>query len=169
MSQTVLIKLNGREYTVELNGSSAIVNGQAIGLDVSEWNSRGKLAFRSGARHFRAAVDLAGAEGEESCVLFNGRELKLEYETERDRILRRFASLRTSSHAHADIRASMPGLVVRVNCQAGSVIEKGQALLILEAMKMENEIRSPVSGTVKELKVSPGQAVEKSDLLVVLE
>lgn len=68
-----------------------------------------------------------------------------------------------------DVRAFMPGKVVEVLVAIGDEISKEQGLLIVEAMKMQNEIRASASGKVKEIRVSPGQTVESGELLVVLE
>ena len=65
--------------------------------------------------------------------------------------------------------APMPGKVVRVAVQAGQAVKAGDALLVVEAMKMENEFRAMAAGTVKEVRVEPGQAVNAGDILVVVE
>lgn len=67
------------------------------------------------------------------------------------------------------IRAQMPGKIVKVLVSAGSTVEKDQPLLVMEAMKMENEIRAPEAGLVKEVKVTEGQAVESGADLALLE
>jgi biotin carboxyl carrier protein len=67
------------------------------------------------------------------------------------------------------IRAPMPGLVVRIDVEPGDRIEAGQGLIVVEAMKMENELKAPAGGTVARIEVAPGQAVEKGSVLVVLE
>ena len=69
----------------------------------------------------------------------------------------------------ARIMAPMPGKIVRVLAQAGEAVEAGQGLVVMEAMKMENEIRAPRAGLVKEAAVREGQAVESGALLFVLE
>ncbi|MCB0644437.1 MAG: acetyl-CoA carboxylase biotin carboxyl carrier protein subunit [Phaeodactylibacter sp.] len=77
-----------------------------------------------------------------------------------------------STEAHrkvGDIKAPMPGLVLNIEVQPGDVVEKGQALLILEAMKMENVLKSPGDGTVLEIKVKKGDAVDKGQLLIQME
>ena len=61
----------------------------------------------------------------------------------------------------------MPGLVLRVTANEGQAVNKGDTLLVLEAMKMENSIKSPGDGLVSKIMVKPGQAVEKNQLLVV--
>ncbi len=67
------------------------------------------------------------------------------------------------------IRAQMPGKIIRVLAQPGASVEKGQALLVMEAMKMENEIQAPQSGVVKQVQVSEGKTVETGSVLCTLE
>ena len=62
----------------------------------------------------------------------------------------------------------MPGLIVRVNVTEGDSVTAGQGLVVMEAMKMENELRSAASGTVLRVLVAPGTAVEKGAILVEL-
>lgn len=68
-----------------------------------------------------------------------------------------------------DVRAAMPGKVVAVLVEPGATVTRGQGLLVLEAMKMENEITAPRDGTVAEICVKPGQAVEPGELLARLD
>ncbi len=79
------------------------------------------------------------------------------------------ASVRKAEGGPARILAPMPGRLVRVLVQPGQQVEAGEALLVMEAMKMENELRSPRAGRVAELLVREGQAVETAALLVVVE
>ena len=67
------------------------------------------------------------------------------------------------------VKAPIPGLVVKVLAEEGDEVDEGQSLLILEAMKMENELRSPKAGVVKKIEVTPGQRVEQNSILIVLE
>jgi pyruvate carboxylase subunit B len=63
----------------------------------------------------------------------------------------------------------MPGLVVRVNVQPGDEVQAGQGLVVMEAMKMENELRAPAAGRVRAILAAPGTAVEKGAVLIELE
>ena len=63
----------------------------------------------------------------------------------------------------------MPGLIVAVNCGVGDMAKPGQPLLIMEAMKMENDIKAPVAGTIKKISVTVGQSVDKGQMLVEFE
>jgi biotin carboxyl carrier protein len=65
-----------------------------------------------------------------------------------------------------EIKAPMPGLVLRIPINEGDSVSKGEGLLVLEAMKMENIIKSPGDVVVSKILVKPGQAVEKNQLLV---
>ena len=69
----------------------------------------------------------------------------------------------------AQVKAPMPGKVVRVLVEAGQAVEAGQGLVVVEAMKMQNELKSPKSGTVAELRAEPGSTVNAGDVLVVVE
>lgn len=69
----------------------------------------------------------------------------------------------------AQINAQMPGRVVRVHVEAGQEVEAGQAVVVVEAMKMQNELKSPKAGRVAEVRVEPGATVNAGDVLVVVE
>jgi biotin carboxyl carrier protein len=73
------------------------------------------------------------------------------------------------THKVNDIKAPMPGLVIKVLVAPGQAIRKGDPVLVLEAMKMENVFKSTADAVVKAIKVSPGTAVEKGEVLIVLE
>jgi biotin carboxyl carrier protein len=62
----------------------------------------------------------------------------------------------------------MPGLVIGVPVEIGSNVTQGQTVVVLEAMKMENDLAAPRAGTIKEIKVSKGQTVNQGDVLVVI-
>jgi biotin carboxyl carrier protein len=67
------------------------------------------------------------------------------------------------------VSVPMPGKVTAVLVAEGDTVEKGQGLVIVEAMKMENEVRSPIAGEIKEIKVKPGDAVEAGAILLIVE
>jgi len=69
----------------------------------------------------------------------------------------------------AEIVAPMPGKVVRVQVEAGATVEKGVGVIVVEAMKMQNEMKSPRAGVVVSVNVKPGDTVNAGDVLAVLE
>ena len=72
-------------------------------------------------------------------------------------------------HGVAEILAPMPGKVVRVQTETGATVEKGVGLVVVEAMKMQNEMKSPRDGVVVSIKVKPGDTVNAGDVLAVVE
>ena len=72
-------------------------------------------------------------------------------------------------HGVAEILAPMPGKVVRVQTEAGANVEKGEGVVVVEAMKMQNEMKSPRAGVVVSIKVKPGDTVNAGDVLAVIE
>jgi 3-methylcrotonyl-CoA carboxylase alpha subunit len=89
-----------------------------------------------------------------------------------DELRARLASLAgagAAAHARRELRAPMPGLVVRVGCAVGDQVEPGQALVVLQAMKMENELSLARAGAVSAVNVEAGQTVEQGQVLVVVE
>jgi biotin carboxyl carrier protein len=72
-------------------------------------------------------------------------------------------------HGVAQIVAPMPGKVVRVHVEAGAAVEKGASMIVVEAMKMQNEMKSPRAGVVVSVNVKPGDTVNAGDVLAMLE
>lgn len=77
----------------------------------------------------------------------------------------------TDAHAHgaADIKSAMPGKVVRILVEPGTEVEKGDGVVVVEAMKMQNELKSPKAGVVREIKVKEGSTVSAGDILATIE
>jgi len=132
----------------------------------------------------RQVVDAQALEGEAYSLLLDGKSFDVSVAREaEDYHVRhggfvttvRFADPTRSAREAMDgaegpqkVRSSMPGKVVRVLAAVGDQVERGQGLVVVEAMKMENEVPSPKSGEVVEVAVAPGQAVETGALLVVV-
>ena len=105
-------------------------------------------------------------------VLVDGWRIEVEVEPERRAALRERAQRIGAAAAHTgplEVRAVIPGRIVAVNIEPGEVIEAGQQLLVIEAMKMQNEVRSPHAGTVARIAMAAGDAIEVGDVLVVIE
>lgn len=83
--------------------------------------------------------------------------------------MRHAAGANEAAGGAAEIKTAMPGKVVRVLVEAGADIQKGDGVLIVEAMKMQNEMKAPKDGTVKEIRVAEGATVNAGDVLAVIE
>lgn len=96
----------------------------------------------------------------------NGKWVRLAYETLSDRLLEVIGVDRAALNRLDTLKAPMPGLVREVCVTPGQPVAEGDALLILEAMKMENLLKAPAAGTVSAVEVAPGDAVEKNQVLL---
>jgi biotin carboxyl carrier protein len=123
---------------------------------------------RTGEGTFSLLIEHAAAEvsvtsrGDDFQVVVGGRAHRLRLLDER--AMRRRKASAAGDGAH-EVRAAMPGKVVAVLVDVGAKVERGQGLLVIEAMKMENEIQAPRAGELTEVRVKPGQAVEAGELL----
>ena len=112
---------------------------------------------------------LAERAGDGVLIALNGLQYRATVADAARQRLVRLAGGGRAQHQRRELKAPMPGLVVRVLCEAGSDVQAGQPLVVLQAMKMENELGLPQSGTVKAVSVEPGQTVEQGQTLLVLE
>ncbi len=111
---------------------------------------------------------LAEPIGDAMVVVVNGIQYRAEVVDEARARLARVAGGQRH-HARGELKAPMPGLVVKVLCQPGDTVAAGQPLVVLQAMKMENELSLSHDGTVKSVSVQPGQTVDQAQVLVTLE
>lgn len=164
-----IAKLGDQSYTVEIeeNGKSVY----RISVDGNEFLVDGK---KTGRTNFSLIVDNRSFEIEvdntddEYRVLVDGRNYRIHLVDER-RVRVGAAQSGLQLQGRQMVSVPMPGKIIAVLVAVGDAVEKGQGLVIVEAMKMENEVRSPISGEVKEIKVKPGDTVEGGALLVIVE
>ncbi len=102
-------------------------------------------------------------------IRVNGLRMELTIEDERDVLLRKFDSSKATKLQSAVIKAPMPGKIARILVAEGELIEEGQGVVILEAMKMENELKSPAAGIVKRIHAEANKAVEKNTVLIEID
>ena len=99
-------------------------------------------------------------------IMFQGGVYSAVVEDEREKRLRASLGGRVAEHQEYHLRAPMPGLVVSVPVHEGQSINKGDVLLVLESMKMQNELRSPRAGLVTRLRIKPGDRVEQKETMM---
>jgi biotin carboxyl carrier protein len=112
---------------------------------------------------------LAARDQDEVRLVIDGVELRAEVLDEAHARLASVAGTRGAGHARRELKAPMPGLLVKLLCAAGDVVEPGQPLAVLQAMKMENELSLPRGGTVTAISAEAGQTVEQGQVLVIIE
>jgi len=157
-SYTVEIEENGKSvYRVSVDGNEFLVDGKKTG--------RTNFSLIVDNRSFEIEVDNTE---DEYRVLVDGRNYRIHLVDER-RVRVGAAQSGQQLQGRQMVSVPMPGKIIAVLAAVGDAVEKGQGLVIVEAMKMENEVRSPISGEVKEIKVKPGDTVEGGALLVIVE
>jgi biotin carboxyl carrier protein len=142
----------------------ADIDGRAYDLEVSQPES-GVFLFKTEGRVFEATVS-PGESGEAS-VHVRGSEFLVSITDPK-----RLRGSGASDHSHngrAEIRTAMPGKVVRVLVEVGTEVKKGDGVLVVEAMKMQNEMKSPKDGVVKEIRAAEGQIANAGEILAVIE
>lgn len=161
------VTVNGRAHVVEvverLGRLAVSVDGKPLDLSYEEVDSLGQVALICAGRSW--GVSIEGDEHQVSCTLA-GHLYAVEIEDERERAAH--AAEREASKGGGTVKSVMPGVVVKLLVKDGESVEKGQPLLILEAMKMQNEIAAPSAGVVKALHVREREAVASGAKLVTL-
>ncbi len=164
---TYIATIQGQEYRVEILGEGKVaVNGKVYEVDFRPIGEQSLYSLLASGRSYEANIVFMDGAWE---VLLDGVLYVVQVEDERERRLRAQAGRELASQVLVRIKSPMPGLVVDVRVRPGDEVEKGQVLLLLESMKMQNEIRAPRKGTVLEVHVEPGQSVNQNQVLVELQ
>ena len=159
--------MNGHEVTVELGPNGIEVDGTPVVAHLEEVDGTPIYLLTIGGTLHRLAVVPGEGRGRYS-IWTDDHRFEVEALDERRRAIRELTGKSAGATGPKPLVAPMPGLVVRVNVQVGDQVQPGQPLVVMEAMKMENELRSPAAGVVRVIHAHPGAAVEKGTVLVEL-
>jgi biotin carboxyl carrier protein len=162
---TVWLEIGGRPRRVELPAGAGdgavdcLVDGQAVAVDVRTLRP-GVMSLVVKGRQHRCVLDRDG-------VVIGGRRFAFEVQDPRSLQGRRGAG--AGVEGPRPVKAPMPGRVVRLLVEAGDEVAEGQGVVVIEAMKMQNELKSPKTGRVVRVAVAVGDAVGSGDVLAVVE
>lgn len=161
------VTVAGRTLEVEIDGARVLVEGRAVAADLAGTGGPLHHLLFDGRSHPLLAQpgDARGAWRLE----LDGRRLDAEVVDERTRAIRAMTGADSAHRATPAVRAPMPGLIVRVEVRTGEEVRAGQGIVIMEAMKMENELKADGAGVVARIHVEAGNAVEKGAVLVEFE
>jgi biotin carboxyl carrier protein len=158
------IEIAGKKRLVEMTQTAGrptwAIDGQRLDADAAEV-SPGIYSILINGKSFEVRVERLGAELR---AIVAGRDLRGEVQNEREWRRNRGGSV--EAEGRQQVLAPMPGKIVRVLVSAGDSVRAGQGLLVVEAMKMQNEIRAPKSGTIDRVRVVEGQAVNAGEVVV---
>jgi len=159
------IEIAGRVRVIEYKPgeTSVLVDGVSVPVEARELRP-GVLSLVVDGRAWRVVLE---DDANEPAVLIAGD--RIAYRVEDPRSLKTRRAHAGGSDGPRAIKASMPGRVVRMLALAGEAVEAHQGVVVIEAMKMQNELKSPKAGVVAEIRVKPGDTVSAGDVLAVVE
>jgi biotin carboxyl carrier protein len=162
-----VVEVRGERVEVVLGDHGVRVGDADVAVHLADVEGTPIQVVTIGNMVHRVVVQRGAVRG--AYVLWiDGWRFEVEALDERARAIRDLSAASASAAGPAPLIAPMPGLVVRILVNAGAEVVTGQPLVVMEAMKMENELRAPASGRVAAVRVKPGDAVEKGAILVDL-
>lgn len=165
----ITIKLsNQKEYTLNFNKKEVLMNNVVVD---SDWITIAPNKYHVLINNQSYTIELLSKDetGKQLILMVNGQKQLVVVEDKYDALLKHLGMDKMVKAKVNEVKAPMPGLVLRVLVTQGDTVKKGDALLVLEAMKMENIIKATDEGIVKLIKVEPKLAVEKNQVLMVME
>lgn len=162
-----VISENKNEYQVELEKSKlkGKLNDELFSWNVVKVKENLFHAIKD-AKSYNLEVLKLNQDEKTIFVKVNGLKFKMQLQDKYDELLHHLGMDNLLTTKVAELKAPMPGLVLSLQAKVGETVKKGDALLILEAMKMENVIKSPTDGIIKSIAVNTGEAVEKNQLIL---
>ncbi len=155
--------IEDKEFNVEIIDEKHIrINEYVLEVDFMAVSGQPVYSLLIGGKSYEGYVY---PEEKDWQVLLRGRQYKAMVEDEREKRLKTTGGARAES-GEFHLKAPMPGLVVGIPVQDGQEVKKGQVLLILESMKMQNELKSPRDGIAHRIRVKPGESVEQRQTLL---
>ena len=163
-----IVELNGSLREVEIDGGNATTDSETVAAHLEDVPGTPVRLVTIGNEVHRVVARRGATRGSYT-LWVDGWRFEGEALDERTRAIREITDASSAAAGPAPVVAPMPGLIVRVSVQVGDIVQAGQGVVAMEAMKMENELRSSSAGRVRAVAVSAGQAVEKGTILVELE
>jgi biotin carboxyl carrier protein len=157
--------VEGKEILVEvLDDKHVSVNGKVYQVDFESVVGQPVYSLIVDGRSHEGYVQ--SGDDDTLQVLLRGRLYPISVVDEREKRLRAAAGGGVAETGEFHLKAPMPGLVVAVPVEEGQAVKKGQVLLVLESMKMQNELKAPRDGVVNRIKVKVGESVEQKQALL---
>lgn len=158
--------VNDQEYTIEIDQDGRIrIDDAPYEVDYRRLPAGGVTSLLMNHRSLAAVVEERGDHWE---VLIEGELYTVQVHDERAYRLSRLRSSGLIVDGEAVVTSPMPGIIVAVAISEGQAVRQGEKVIILESMKMENELRAPCDGIVSHVHVGPGSSVDKDQALIVI-
>jgi biotin carboxyl carrier protein len=154
--------------TFDKNGKEGTINGADFNWDLLSV-SKDRFHILHNHVSYLIAIEKRDLEARTITLKINGKRVVVSTKNKMDLLLESMGLSQSKNKKINEIKAPMPGLVLRAIAKEGDIVSKGDSLLVLEAMKMENVIKSPGDGIVSKILVEKGQAVDKNQILLVFQ
>lgn len=151
----------------ESTGGTISINDKVFNGDIKQVGPYSYNIIYNG-ESMNLEVLISDSKSKKHQLKINGKVVDVQLEDKYDELLKKLGMDASSTQKVGDLKAPMPGLVVNIPVSEGDEIKKGDVLLILEAMKMENALKAVADATVKKIIVKTGQAVDKNQVLIQL-
>ncbi|UCF60074.1 MAG: biotin/lipoyl-binding protein [Anaerolineaceae bacterium] len=159
--------IDDKTYEIEINNDREItLNGKPFSIDFLTIGGPPIISLLLEGRSYEAHVNSTDVGWE---VFLRGQRYLVAVEDERQRQLREVSSAQALHRETFHLKAPMPGLIVAIPIEEGEQVKRGANLVVLESMKMQNELKAPRDGEVTAIRVKPGDNVDQEQVLVVLE
>jgi biotin carboxyl carrier protein len=160
-------KINSNNYSIEFDAKNKFrgkINNDSFNFVIESENNDNYRIVKDGVEY---DIDIISVNTETKSIqtLINGKSFEITLEDEFDAIVNKLGFKNKAKNTEKIVKAHMPGLIINIHVKNGDTVLKGQKLLTLEAMKMENIIKATDTITIKEVKVKKGNTVEKNDIL----
>jgi len=162
------VKLEGSTHEVTVDGDRVMVDGRPASAHLEMVHGTPVCHLVLDGRSHTFAIGNSGGAGMWTFI-DRGELVEVEVLDERTRHIQSLVGAGKTQSGGGAVKAPMPGLVVKLLVEPGATVAAGQGLVVLEAMKMENEIKAPMAAVVESVAVKPGQAVEKGAALILLK
>ena len=159
------VTVNNKLFAVNRDKQTLSVDDIVVNADIAQTGAKSYHVLNDN-RSYNVEVVEFDAVQKTATIKVNGNNYPVTAKDQFDMLLERMGMSNLKSGAVDDLKAPMPGMVLKVLVAEGDAVQKGDSLFVLEAMKMENIIKSPGEATVKAIKIKPGDKVEKGQVLI---
>ncbi|QQS37983.1 MAG: acetyl-CoA carboxylase biotin carboxyl carrier protein subunit [Ignavibacteriales bacterium] len=162
-----VVTINNKKILVKYIGENRItVDGNEVEYEIENINGNGyllRLENNIFELHSKKISD------DSSIITQGSKTFEVTARTSLQEKALELLSIKNSLNHETEVKAPMPGMILKIKKQVGDTVASGDSIMILEAMKMENELRSVAPGKIKSINVKEGSAVEKGTVLFVIE
>lgn len=162
------VTIRSRTYVIDVDGGAVTVDGERLEAHAAAIPGAPLIHLLLGKDSWTVAYQHLEGEGGRWALGAAGERIEVDVQDDRSKQIEALTGTGRKEAVGGVIKAPMPGLVVRVEVSQGQVVDGGQGLVVVEAMKMENELRASHRGVVEQIHVKAGDRVEKGAPLVTL-